>query len=113
MEISAQWQEYDIDNQWVNHEITINGRRYIIFDKFKGYGWGEAAQRFADMINNQLELQGSDERFYLINGGNDGRAVFLTEKQFMLLDSLIASSYEKPLKMEQWCDVMSVRRAPI
>ncbi|NIG54279.1 hypothetical protein [Chitinophaga sp. Cy-1792] len=114
MEITAHVEECDSSNQGLNHEITINGKAYTIFHEFvEGYGWDQAGQRFADMINDQLQLQGSDERIYLISGGNDGRAVFLTEQQFNLLDSLITDLYEKPLKVADWCALMKVERVSV
>lgn len=110
-EISDHLEEYDTENQWVNHEISINGKKYIIFDKFEAHGWGEVAQRFADMINDQL--QGSEEKIYLINCVNDGKVIFLTDEQFYLLSALIKDSNEKPLSVGDWCDVMLVQRAKI
>jgi hypothetical protein len=82
--ISDHLEDYDVENQWIDQEISINGKKYVIFKNFEGYGWGEAAQRFADMINDQLILQGIDEQLYLISGGNDGRAIFLTEDLYTL-----------------------------
>lgn len=108
MEVSDHFEQYDVVNSCLDHHITINGKKYIIFEKFEGYGWGEAAQRFADIINDQLQLQGTDERFYLILSGNDGRAVFLTDQQFDLLHSIIESRYEKPLKIHEWCELNQV-----
>jgi hypothetical protein len=96
------------DNKWVNHRVTINGKRYIIFANFEGYGWGEAAQRFAEIINDQLELQNKDERLYLINGGNDGTSIYLTDEQFNLIDSILKDERWKPLKVERWCKVFEV-----
>lgn len=92
----------------VYHEMCINGKRYILFDHFKGYGWGEAAQRFTDMVNDQLSLQGSPEPLYLVCGGNDGRAVFLTAEQAEFLAALIPSMYERPLDTKKWCEIMEV-----
>lgn len=108
MQISDHFEEYDSGDDSLTHRITINGKQYVIFDKFTGYGWGEAAQRYADIVNDQLQLQLSDERLYLICAGNDGRAVFLTDEQFDLLDSLVAGQYEKPLKMTDWCKLNQV-----
>ena len=31
-------EEWDNDNEWLNHSITINGNPYVIFKNFKGYG---------------------------------------------------------------------------
>lgn len=100
----------DWDNEkGLNHLITINGKEYIIFKNFNGYGWGEAAQRFAEIINDQLELQNKDERLYLVYGGNDGNAVYLTDNQFSLLDPILKGT-ERPLKIEDWCRVHQVDR---
>ena len=38
--ISDHVEEYDSENQWLDHEITINGKKYVIFKKFEGYGVG-------------------------------------------------------------------------
>lgn len=108
MEVSDHFEKYDAINDCVDHHITINGKKYIIFEQFEGYGWGEAAQRFADIVNDQLQLQGADERLYLILSGNDGRAVFLTDQQIDLLNAILASQYEKPLKIHDWCEFNQV-----
>lgn len=93
---------------YLNHSITLNGKDYIIFDHFDGYGWGEAAQRFAEILNDQLALQQKQERLYLINGANDGSAVFLTEAQFQLLNPVLKDERWKPLPVERWCQVFEV-----
>ena len=98
----------EADNHWLNHRVTINGKPYILFENFEGYGWGEAAQRFAEVINEQLELQKKDERLYLINGANDGTSIYLTDDQFNLIDSVLKDEKWKPLKVEEWCKVFKV-----
>jgi hypothetical protein len=113
LEISSHIEETGEANKGLNHRITINGQPYILFDKFDGSGWSEAAQRFADIINDQLTRQQSEERLYLINGGNDGRAVFLTEDQQWLISDLIKDPAEKPLPVQEWCRTMSVERIRI
>lgn len=95
------------------HRLTINGQPYVLFEKVDGQVWGEAAQRFADMVNDQLARQQSDERLYLINRGNDGRAVFLTESQQTLISTFIKDPDERPLPVEEWCRIMSVDRIGI
>lgn len=101
------------DRKGLYHRITINNKNYIIFNNFKGYGWGEAAQRFADIVNDQLELQGSDERIYLVSAGNDGNAVFLTQDQYKLLDGVLRGETDRPLTVERWCRVMRVIRESV
>lgn len=92
-----------------SQRMSVNGKPYILMENFPGYGWGEMAQRYADMVNDQLALQGSDERLYLINGGNDGTAVFLTEVQFEYLTSLMPNPAWRPLRTREWCEVMGVK----
>ena len=103
VEITNHIENWDNKNG-LNHSITINGKNYIIFENFKDNGWGEAAKRFAEIINDQLELQNIDERIYLINGGNDGHAVYLTQAQFDLIDPILKGT-DRPLKIEDWCRV--------
>lgn len=110
MAISDHMEEYKSEDEGLNHEITINGKRYVLFRNFTGYGWGEAAQRFADMVNDQLALQGSDDWLYLINGGNDGRAVFLKEELCALAARYIKDvPRERPLNTKEWCRVNGIR----
>lgn len=113
MEITDHIEEWDAGNKWLDHRITINGKKYIIFNRQKDQAWLEAAQRFADMVNDQLALQQSEERFYLLNDGHDGRGIFLTEPLLDLLDGLIEGEHEKPLKMEEWCAHNHIERAKI
>lgn len=108
LEISNHTEDWD-NEKGLNHFITLNGKEYVIFKNFDGYGWGEAAQRFAEIINDQLELQNKDERLYLVNGGNDGSAVYLTHKQFELLDPILKGT-ERPLKVNDWCRIHQVDR---
>lgn len=109
LEISNHIEEWD-DAVGLNHSITLNGTNYIVFKNFNGYGWGEAAQRFAEIINEQLELQNKDEKLFLANGANSGQAIFLTEEQFLLLEPILKGDTDRPLRIEDWCRVMEVDR---
>ncbi len=109
LEISNHIEEWDME-RGLNHSITLNGTNYIIFKNFNGYGWGEAPQRFAEIINEQLELQNKDERLFLANGANSGQAILLTEEQFLLLDPILKGDTDRPLRIEDWCRVMQVDR---
>ncbi len=109
MKIDSHFEDWNEKKKWLNHRITINGKEYIIFKNFSsGYGWGEAAQRFAEIVNDQLELQKSDERLYLVNAGNDGNAVFLTQSQYALLDPVLKDPANRPLEVKKWCKEMQV-----
>lgn len=98
----------EADSFGLNHFVTINGKPYIVFENFDGYGWGEAAQRFAEIINDQLKLQHKAEQLYLINGANDGLSICLTDEQHQLIDRVLTDDYWKPLKVEKWCKVFQV-----
>ena len=39
LEITNHIENVDTLTKGLNHELTINGKRYIIFKDFKGYGW--------------------------------------------------------------------------
>ncbi|MBS1635713.1 MAG: hypothetical protein JST26_07295 [Bacteroidetes bacterium] len=108
-EVTNHTEETDSVSGGLNHALTVNGKRYVIFRNFKDYGWGEAAQRYADMINDQMQIQGIDERLYLINGGNDGAAVFLSEEQFKLIDNLLRDDTCKPLLTAKWGQIFRVQ----
>lgn len=101
------------DGTKLSRRITLNGHPYSVFKEFEGPGWGEAVQRFAEVVNHELDLQHKEERIYLVGGGNEGMLVFLTEPQFTLLDSHQADAAAKPLPTEAWCRAMEVEYAPI
>ncbi len=107
MEISHHVEKYD-KQKGLDHRITLNGKPYIVFHQWNGYGWGESAQRFADIVNDQFAIQNSTERLYLIQGANDGRAVFLSPEQYALVRPLINNLNECPLPAQEWCKVMGV-----
>jgi hypothetical protein len=111
-EITNHIEDADDLTKGLHHELTVNDKRYIVFKDFQGYGWGEAAQKFAEMVNDQMQIQHKDERLYLINGGNDGAAVFLTDKQYDLLDKVLTNDQWKPLKVDKWCKVFEVEPMP-
>lgn len=102
-------EEWDDTNNWLNHYVTINGNNYTIFKHFKEAGWGEAAQTLADILNAELSLQGKDERIYLVNGGNDGRLIFLEEKQFRYINIIYRNEQWKPLSVKDWCKTMRLK----
>jgi hypothetical protein len=103
--ISNHVEHYD---KWLNHRITVNGKEYLIFKNFKGHGWGEAAQRFAEILNDQLQLQGNDELLYLVNGANDGSAVFLTNDQYQFIRQKLKDKQWIPLPIGEWCKEFEV-----
>ena len=99
-------EEWDDINKWLNTRIIINGTEYIIFEKFKGVGWGEAPMRIANALNKEMEKQGIKEKIYLIAGGNEGNLVFLTEELYQYMYKYFKDPICKPLELNEWGKVM-------
>lgn len=101
-------EEWDNENNWLNHSITINGTNYIIFEHYKGYGWGKAVQRLAEILNAEFKKQGISDKIYLISSGNDGMLIFLTDELHKYIDKFYTNSKWKPLDVVEWVEVMEV-----
>lgn len=70
------------------HEVKINNETFALYDdkNLADYSfWDIAPRRFFEKLNKELEKSKSQERFYLIYGGNDLGAILLTERQFNLI----------------------------
>ena len=106
--IDDHYEVWDSDSRWLNHTITINGAEYVVFKNFKGYGWGEAVKRLAEILNGEFKKQGIDERIYLVSGGNDGRLIFLTEPLYGYIYSVYSNPEWKPLEVGEWAKKMGV-----
>jgi len=109
IDVTDHFEEWDDNNKWLNHRITINGTEYVIFKNFKDYGWGEAVMRFAQIINQEAENQGIKEKIYLASGGNDGRLIFLTKELYDYIYSVYTNEQWKPLEVKEWIKVMNVK----
>lgn len=109
MTIKNHFEEWDNEKEWLNHRITINGNVHIIFKNFKGYGWGEAVQRLAEILNSEFEKQNIKERVYLINGGNDGSLIVLDEDLYNYFYDVFTDPQWKPLEVKEWVKVMDVK----
>lgn len=108
-DVTAHFEEWDNENKWLNHRITINGTEYVIFKNFVGNGWGEAPERIAEILNIELSKQKKDEKIYLASGSNDGRLVFLTDELYKYIYSIYRNPYWKPLELDEWAKVMNVK----
>ncbi len=56
LEITNHIEEVDMLTKGLNHELTVNGKRYIIFKNFKDYGWGEAAVMMEQQFSSQTNI---------------------------------------------------------
>ena len=109
VKVTNHFEMWDDKNKWLNHRITINGTEYIIFQNFKGYGWGEAPMRLAEILNKELQKQHIDEQVYLIGGGNDGTLIFLNRELYKYIYGVFKDPTAKPLDVREWARVMGVK----
>jgi hypothetical protein len=84
------------------HEVLINNKRFNLYDvkHLADYSfWDIGSHRFFKSINEELEMSNSNERFYLMYGGNDLGAILLTDKQFKIIEAINeGNSNEIPYK---------------
>ncbi|MBF6640285.1 hypothetical protein IVB69_02205 [Flavobacterium sp. J49] len=90
------------ENRWV-HKIKLNGKPYVAYEGvFNDNDWGIAFVNFIEMLNDQLKLQKSNERFYPISSGNDGRMVLLTKEQFEFVMANYPNGKDSPKEINAW-----------
>lgn len=109
IKITAHYEVWDKTNKWLNHTISINGTKYIVFKNFPERGWGEAVQRLVEILNTELTKQNKEDRVYPVSGGNDGRIIFLSDEQFNYIDSVYKNPNWKPLKVKDWCKAIGLK----
>jgi hypothetical protein len=103
LRIPLKWSNDYFSDDATEHTIVVNGKKYIAFkgNPHDGQVWAWAARNFVEMLNDQLQLHGSGERVYLIMGGNDGRIVFLTKKQYDFINRHFDQK-EAPKEVTLW-----------
>lgn len=89
-------------------QVTINGSPYLLYSQSVSKDGVFGAQRLADIVNDQLQRQNQEDRLYLINKGDDGMAVFLTDHQFQLINTVLTDEKWKPLTVNTWRRVFEV-----
>jgi hypothetical protein len=70
------------------YTLNVNGSTYKIYDENEMESkniWELSTVRGFAIINKLLKDAGSDEQLYMLYGGNDLRAVFLTEEMYQLI----------------------------
>lgn len=80
----------DLHRDDLGYKVIINGETYDIFDASiweYSFGWGVAAKRALEIVNDLLSGAGSEERLYGIYGGNDGLVILLNSEIFDFLKS--------------------------
>ncbi len=101
--IPLKWSDEYWSDDITLHTIVLNGKQY---DAFRGNPndtkiWAFALKNFAEMLNDQLALHGSDEKIYLMGGGNDATFYILTDKQFAFVRKYFTSD-EVPRTVAEW-----------
>lgn len=95
----------DQTDKYLLHKIKLNGKEYVAFNNdFGNYDWTIAYLNFIEMLNDQLKIQGSDEQFYPISSGNDGKIVLLTNEQFEFVKENYPNDYNHPKEIKDWKD---------
>lgn len=90
------------EKHWT-HKIKLNGKSYTAYDNdFGELDWEIAFVNFIEMLNDQLKLQKSNERFYPISSGNDGRMVLLTKEQFDFVKTNYPNDKDHPKELTEW-----------
>lgn len=88
------------DDYESSFEIAINGRQVKLYKKEElsdGKFWDSGPRNFFRTVNEILSDKNVDKQFYLLYGGNDLSAVFLTKEQFELMSKLNeGDEYETP-----------------
>ena len=108
-EINGYFEEWNIERNWLNQQITINGTKYVLFENSREQGWGEAPLRIAQILNRELSKQGINEQIYLISGGNDGFLVFLTPEIYKYISSVCKKDKNLPYTLDEWAKQMNVK----
>ncbi len=82
------------------YKISVNGWDYVIYteDELKSQNiWELSTLRSFSIINNLLKLSNSNERIYILYGGNDLRAIFLTDEMYkIIIESGVLPENELP-----------------
>ena len=90
------------EDYW-KHTIELNNIEYIAFDdKFSMFAWEIAYINFVNMLNDQLKIQKSNNKFYPIGNGNDAEIVMLTKEQFHFIKKHFPNDNEHPKTIENW-----------
>jgi hypothetical protein len=84
----VQLESIEDDFQEDYYDVLVNGERFRVYGTPVGNSWAVSLRRFLEIVNELLQRAGSRERLFAIYGGNDGRAIFLTEEIHQYLGRL-------------------------
>lgn len=97
-ELNQKLEKYDlklevqtVDDYQSSFEIIINEQKVKLYNDNElsnGAFWEAGSRNFFRKVNELLKEKDINNKFYLLYGGNDLHAVFLTEKQFKTMSKL-------------------------
>lgn len=79
-----------LNNEENSYDVLINGdtiKLYTEKDLNNETFWDVAPRNFFQKLNEIAQSENVNERFYLLYGGNDLHAMFLSEKQFSIISA--------------------------
>src|SRR5687767_2951323 len=92
MGIPLEWsnETEEINENYLDHRITINGVEYTAYSGSLDNSnlWGVAWVNFIEMLNDQLQRSGSNERIYPMWGNNEESIIMLTPELFQYLETV-------------------------
>lgn len=98
MNVSIAYSDDDYTDE--GHTITVNGRKYIMAQG-SILMWGETFLKYAEMINQELELQAKEERIYLFGYDDCQYMILLNERQLAFVAQNVKPEC-RPLTTVDW-----------
>lgn len=80
----------EVEDLWheTKYHVVLNGEAYLIYDGKASDAERTSLERLLEIINDQLEEAGSDERLFAVAERRQGRVLLLTEALQEYVDSL-------------------------
>ncbi len=102
--------------QNLTHKITVNEKEYTAFEgnARRINVWGIAQLNFYTLLNDQLAIQGSDERVYPISAGEDGYFAILSPELYEYISTTFYQgedfrNWDKMYPLDQWAKVHNLK----
>lgn len=101
-EASNQQRIWSPEHKWTNETIVINGKTFTTLKDFTGTGYKEAPARFAEIMNEELERQGLNERIYLVACAKNGKLAILTPELYEYIEKRSTNDFYSPQTVADW-----------
>jgi len=107
-EASSQQRVWSPEHKWTNETIVINGKTLTTLRDFTGTGYKEAPARFAEIINEEMQRQGFNERVYLVSSGKKGKLAILTPELYEYIEKSSANDFHSPQTVADWRELQNL-----